>query len=155
MFLTNFLLLVSRGRSYYLAPAYPMLLAARSAWLEDWNYGLALPAPARGVLASLLVIAAAAAVLLAKPVAPIHSQVWDVATQVSDVFVEMVGWPELAQVYAELPADEKPATAILAGRLNNPDHIVNEESTYHSYFYVCRHPRHAWDELWPDMRWYQ
>ena len=37
MYLTTFLLLaVSRGRSYYVAPAYAMLLAAGAVWLEGW-----------------------------------------------------------------------------------------------------------------------
>ena len=37
MYVTTFLLLVvSRGRSYYVAPAYAMLLAAGAVWLEGW-----------------------------------------------------------------------------------------------------------------------
>jgi 4-amino-4-deoxy-L-arabinose transferase-like glycosyltransferase len=122
MFLTTFLLLlVSRGRSYYLAPAYPMLLAAGSAWLESWLGSLARPRFLwmRGSLAGLLALGAVAGVLLTEPITPIHSPVWNVAIHVSDVFVEMVGWPELVQdvakVYASIPADEKAGTVILAG----------------------------------------
>jgi hypothetical protein len=29
-------LMAARGRDYYLAPAYPMLLAAGAAWSENW-----------------------------------------------------------------------------------------------------------------------
>jgi hypothetical protein len=122
MFLTTFLLLlVNRGRSYYLAPAYPMLLAAGATWLENWLDGLRQPRALlmRSVLGSMLTVGAVVAALLTKPVAPIHSWIWEIASQTSDVFVEMVGWPELAQqvaeVYAKLPADEKAVTAILAG----------------------------------------
>jgi 4-amino-4-deoxy-L-arabinose transferase-like glycosyltransferase len=122
MFLTTFLLLlVSRGRSYYLAPAYPMLLAAGSTWLESWLGRLARPRLVwmRGALAGLLALGGVAGALLTEPVAPIHSPVWNVAIHVSDVFVEMVGWPELVQdvanIYAKIPAANKAGTAILAG----------------------------------------
>lgn len=122
MYLTTFVLLfVARGRAYYLAPAYPMLLAAGSAWLESWIHTL----PRRGarlaqaVLATLLLLGAIGGVLLTKPVAPINSPIWDVTVRLNDNFVEMVGWPELAQqvadIYEALPAEEKATTAVLAG----------------------------------------
>jgi 4-amino-4-deoxy-L-arabinose transferase-like glycosyltransferase len=122
MFLATFLLLlVSQGRSYYLAPAYPMLLAAGSAWLESWLGGLARPRFVwlRGTLAGLLALGGVAGALLTEPVTPIHSPVWNVATKVNDGFVEMIGWPGLVQdvanVYAKIPAGEKAGTVVLAG----------------------------------------
>jgi 4-amino-4-deoxy-L-arabinose transferase-like glycosyltransferase len=122
MFFTAFLLfLVTSGRSYYLAPAYPMLMAVGAVWLESRlaslsHTGMLL---SRSTLALMLGVGGVAGVLLAKPVSPIHSPVWKVATGISDVFVEMVGWPDLAQevskVYEGIPDAEKPSTGILAG----------------------------------------
>ena len=76
MYVTTFLLLVvSRGRSYYVAPAYTMLLAAGAVWLEGWlrNRTPAVRRIAVGVVCVLVVIGAAAGVALVKPVAPINS----------------------------------------------------------------------------------
>jgi hypothetical protein len=57
--------------------------------------------------------------LLALPVAPINSPLWKTASDINGELKEMVGWPEMvesvATIYAALPADEKPVTAILAG----------------------------------------
>ena len=122
MFLTTFvLMLVTRGRAYYVGPAYPMLLAAGAAWVESWLHTLS-PRKARwgqAGLAALLLVGAVVAVLLIKPVVPINSPLWDVVVEVSDTTSEMVGWPDLVQqvadIYAGLPVEEQAATAILAG----------------------------------------
>ncbi|HZU86755.1 MAG TPA: glycosyltransferase family 39 protein [Anaerolineaceae bacterium] len=110
MFLVTFaLLFFTRGRGYYLAPAYVMLLAVGSIWLEGRISG-ALWVLAGGIVFGLLLI---------KPTAPINSLLWDVAIELSDNFVEMVGWPEMteqvAAIYATIPEAEKPLTVILVG----------------------------------------
>ena len=122
MFLVTFVLLfATQGRFYYLSPAYPMLLAAGSVWFEGW---LANRAPGtgrwvKGAAWAMLFIGGAIGVLVAKPVAPIHSPVWEIATDINETFVEMVGWQDLvaqvAEVYATIPEEEKPRTAIVAG----------------------------------------
>ncbi|MFO7681207.1 MAG: glycosyltransferase family 39 protein [Chloroflexota bacterium] len=122
MFLTTFvLLMVTRGRAYYVGPAYPMLLAAGAAWVESWLHTLSLQG-ARWVQAGLVVmllLGSVVAVLLVKPVVPINSALWDVVSQISDTNSEMVGWPDLAQqvadIYGGIPAAQQATTAILAG----------------------------------------
>jgi 4-amino-4-deoxy-L-arabinose transferase-like glycosyltransferase len=121
MFVVTFmLLLVSRGRGYYIGPAYVMLLAAGAAWFEHW---LELRSErtrrlGSGLAWTVLAIGGLAGISIAKPVAPINSQLWQVTSGINDIYVEMVGWEDLtaqvAKVYQSIPEDEKPRTVIYA-----------------------------------------
>jgi 4-amino-4-deoxy-L-arabinose transferase-like glycosyltransferase len=122
MYLIPFvLLLVAQGRSYYLAPAYPMLIAAGAIVWEQWLPSL--PAPtARLVRRVTWGGLAAGGVLFGPvmlPVAPVNSGLWGLTSRMHDNFVEEIGWPELAEtvaaIYHTLPADAQPRTAILTG----------------------------------------
>ena len=122
MFLTTFvLLMVTRGRAYYVGPAYPMLLAAGAVWVESWLHTLSPRGGRWGQigLAALLLVGGVVAVLLIKPIVPIDSPLWDVVVEISDTNSEMVGWPDLVQqvadIYAGIPAAQQATTAILAG----------------------------------------
>jgi 4-amino-4-deoxy-L-arabinose transferase-like glycosyltransferase len=113
------LFIITQGRSYYLAPAYPMLvvagvvtwgrwLAARPAWQAHVLQGITWASlAAGGVIFGALLL----------PVASINSDLWDTASDIHDNFVEQIGWPELAQTVAEiyntLPAEEQARTGIL------------------------------------------
>ena len=119
--ITFLLLLVMQGRSYYLAAAYPMLLAAGAVVWERWL--VARPASqarwARTVTGVALGISLLSSVLLMTPVAPVNSALWEVTNSIHDNFREQIGWPELvetvAQIYNELPEEERVKTAILTG----------------------------------------
>lgn len=111
---------LASARDYYLAPAYPMLLAAGAVVLEQ---GIARLRPrmamlARGATALVLLAALVTTALVALPLAPIGSQGWRIARHFHDNFAEQVGWPELvaqvAVVYRALPAQERARTAIYA-----------------------------------------
>ncbi len=115
------LFLLARGRFYYMAPAYPMLLAAGSVVAERWIASLARGA-ARVVAASLWIGLAAGAVMggiLMLPIAPIGSAVWNFTSEVHDNFTEQIGWQELTQevarIYMALPPAERESTGILTG----------------------------------------
>lgn len=122
LFVTPFLLLwLAQGRGYYLAPAYPMLLAAGAVWTECWLQTLA-PGAAQRVKLTVkigLAVGAVITALLTLPLTPVNSPVWQVADGIHENFREMVGWPELvatvADIYAKLPAEERAHTAILTG----------------------------------------
>ncbi|MFT3897954.1 MAG: glycosyltransferase family 39 protein [Thermomonas sp.] len=111
---------LSKARDYYLAPAYPMLLAAGCVALAT---GLArlrprFAMPAR-IAAGLVACAAfVLAVVVALPVSPVGSEGWRIARRAHDNFAEQVGWPELvaqvAAVYRALPEAERAHTAIFA-----------------------------------------
>jgi hypothetical protein len=115
------LLLIAQGRSYYLAPAYPMLIAAGAVVWERWlaRLSAARARLARGLTWAALAAGGLFAVPLMLPIAPVNSGLWDLSSQVHDNFVEQIGWPELAEtvaaIYSSLPAEQQPRTGILAG----------------------------------------
>jgi 4-amino-4-deoxy-L-arabinose transferase-like glycosyltransferase len=115
------LMLVAQGRSYYLAPAYPMLIAAGVVVWEGWLARLAARRAGlmRGLTWAALAVGALLFIPIMLPVAPVNSGLWDFASQVHDNFVEQIGWQDLteaaADIYLALPAEERPSSAILAG----------------------------------------
>lgn len=113
---------IARGRDYYVAPAYPMLMAAGAVWGEAWMRSLQ-PAGQRRILRATWITLAIGAVTVAcvvLPVAPINSQWWRVADTVNGgCFNMQIGWPELARtvagVAASLPSDQRAHMGIIAG----------------------------------------
>ena len=120
MYVIPFLIyLITRGRSYYLAPAYPMLIAAGAVIWERW---LESPVPNRVQSMfrptwTALVIGALVSGALALPIAPINSLLWNITSEVHDTFTEQIGWPEMiatvAGIHANLPEEEKIRAGIL------------------------------------------
>jgi hypothetical protein len=115
------LFLVNRGRAYYVAPAYVVLLAAGCVGFESWLEPRAKKARRLGfgLLWGAQVIGSLIAIVLMKPIAPINSPLWEITSGINEDVVEMVGWPDLteqvAKIYQSIPDEEKPRTAILAG----------------------------------------
>ncbi|HLH74933.1 MAG TPA: glycosyltransferase family 39 protein, partial [Chloroflexota bacterium] len=115
------MLFAAPGRSYYLAPAYPVLLAAGSVAGERWLASL--PTNWSWIVYEVtwggLAIGGLLGVALVLPIAPVNSGLWRVTSAVHDTFVEEIGWPDLvdsvAVIYGTLPPDEKSGAAILAG----------------------------------------
>jgi 4-amino-4-deoxy-L-arabinose transferase-like glycosyltransferase len=122
MFVTAFVLFfAARGRSYYMAPAYPMLLAAGAV---AWERRLVASSPRsarirRAIRWSAIVIGAAIAIALVVPIPPVGSAWWKLSDKVQDDWREEVGWQDLvsevAQVRDALPSDERASARILAG----------------------------------------
>jgi len=115
------LFLVAKGRDYYLAPAYPMLLAAGAVWGEGWvgsRQRSTQTAIMRTVWSSLAV-SALVAFSLTLPMAPIQSAWWRFADAANNCFNSEIGWPELvatvAHVRDSLPAEERAGVRVLAG----------------------------------------
>ncbi|MBK8903145.1 MAG: glycosyltransferase family 39 protein [Anaerolineaceae bacterium] len=106
---------LSQGRFYYLAPAYPMILAGGAVWGERWLARLSADRQKLWgrVTWGLLAVGAAIGVALALPVAPINSALWDVTSDVHDNFAEQIGWAEMAQNVATIYAQEAPNHANL------------------------------------------
>ncbi|MFN2194819.1 MAG: glycosyltransferase family 39 protein, partial [Anaerolineales bacterium] len=121
-FLVTFgLLWIAQSRSYYVGPAYAMLLAAGAAGLDAWLVGKgkllrrSMQVAAWGLLLVGLVVGA----VLVKPIAPINSGLWEITSSVSGEAVEMIGWDDLtaqvAEIYQTIPENERGRTVILAG----------------------------------------
>lgn len=114
------LFIIAKGRSYYMAPGYPMLLAAgavveerwisslTSGWSRLWRVGTF----------ALLGLGAVFEVPLVTPIAPINSWLWNMATKLNEDFKDEIGWPELvaevARIRNTLPTDEQAETGVLA-----------------------------------------
>ncbi|HEV7220703.1 MAG TPA: hypothetical protein VGN39_17670, partial [Terriglobales bacterium] len=115
------LFIIVKGRSYYLAGAYPMLYAAGSVWGEQWlaslRRGATVAIRALAWTALMADIAIMGAVAL--PIARVNSKWWNVAVKANGDLREEIGWPELVQTVAKirdsLPAQERAHVGVLAG----------------------------------------
>ena len=114
------LLAIAKGRDYYLAPAYPMLLAAGAVFGEAWVDTKSPRARKRITRATWISFTVGALMVFALtlPMAPIQSAWWRVADGVHGNFNMEVGWPELAatvaQVRDSLPPEERSGVRVLA-----------------------------------------
>ncbi|HST29097.1 MAG TPA: glycosyltransferase family 39 protein [Rudaea sp.] len=111
---------LARGRGYYLAPAYPMLLAAGAVAAERW-FATMRPRSMKMCRAGLHTVLAAgglSSAAVALPIAPVNSAGWRISRAVHDNFAEQIGWQELARhvaaIYRSLPEEERAHAAILA-----------------------------------------
>ena len=116
------------GKPYYLAPAFPVLLAAGGCAVERWIR----PAAARAAALVALLASGAAVAPLAIPVLPISGLLrWQAALGVKpsvgetldpgalpQLFADQTGWPELVRsvdaAWRTLPPDDRAHGAILA-----------------------------------------
>ncbi len=122
MYLVPLLLFVLvQGRSYYLAGAYPMLLAAGCVAIEQFMHrqgplraGYALTGTA--LLTVWVVAMAIGSGLIGLQFAAVNSTGWRISRAAHDNFAEQIGWPELveevARIYHDLPPAERARTAV-------------------------------------------
>jgi Dolichyl-phosphate-mannose-protein mannosyltransferase len=113
---------LARGRDYYLAPAYPMLLAAGAVCGEQWVRSLSsrIAATVRGITWRTLAVAGLCTAAVTLPLAPLNSGWWRAVDYVNGGNFNMqIGWPELAATVAHvrdsLPVREQANLGILAG----------------------------------------
>ncbi|CAG0947968.1 hypothetical protein ANRL1_04769 [Anaerolineae bacterium] len=115
------LFLIAKGRSYYLAATYPMLIAAGAVVMERWIARLSIgwSRLVRAITAIAFAGGGAIFAAIALPIAPINSAWWNTVTKINGEFKEEIGWPELvetvANIYAALPVEERGHTGILTG----------------------------------------
>jgi Dolichyl-phosphate-mannose-protein mannosyltransferase len=118
---------IGRGRPYYLAPAYPLLMAGGAVALEAW-----LPRLARPAFAALVLAVAVLTAPLFLPVLPIQDFIaYERAIrfrpstgerlrlgELPQYYADMFGWPELAaavgKAYQALPPDERKRAVFFA-----------------------------------------
>jgi hypothetical protein len=116
-----FIYLFTQGRAYYLACAYPMLIAAGAVvWQRRLEKLSEQKARARLRLTwAEMALGALLGAFLALPIAPINSGWWNVVSKVHDTFTEQIGWQDMVQtvagIYDTLPEAYKAQAGILAG----------------------------------------
>lgn len=116
-----FIYLFTQGRSYYQASAYPMLFAAGAVAWQGWLERLSIQRSriVFGGTWTLIAIGSVVGCALSLPIAPINSPLWNITSEVHDIFTEQIGWHEMIQtvagIYEDLPSDEKSHAGILAG----------------------------------------
>lgn len=130
--LTFAILLATQGRTYYLAPAFPMLLAGGSVAFEGW-----LSAPRmtwlRVFYLALLIVGGIATMPLFLPVLQPEDYVQYARvlgmrqprienfqeSPLPQLFADRFGWPEMAQtvaqVYQSLPPEDQTRAVVMAG----------------------------------------
>ena len=113
---------LAKGRDYYMAPAYPMLLAAGAVWAEQWISRISPMAavPVRRTTWRVLAVGGAITAGVALPIAPLNSQWWRIADHMNGGnFSSQVGWPDVVEKVAKirdaLPAEDRATLGILAG----------------------------------------
>ena len=123
------LLLITNGRFYYLAPAYPMLLAAGAVVIEKWTSqprrGWLRPAYAGLVAVTGAIIALNSLPLLPPPEYIAYTRFMGISqpkfenrksSELPQFLADRFGWPEIvaatAKVYNDLPPAQKARTAI-------------------------------------------
>ncbi len=122
MFVIPFILFYkTQGRGYYLAPAYPMLIAGGSVWVGSWIASLS--TWKRRLSQGFTWVGLAAGFLvffwIVMPVVPINSHMWKYRAKINPEFSEEIGWQDMvgtvAKIYASLLPEEQAVTGILAG----------------------------------------
>ncbi len=102
------LFLIARGRSYYMAPVYPMLLAAGAVMIPWRRLTI--------VAAAVSLLAGASIALAILPLAPVDSPLGQFAIRENGDLKEEIGWPEMtaevARIWKTIPAEEQKRTAI-------------------------------------------
>lgn len=126
-------MMLLKGKDYYLAPIYPMLFAAGAVLWEKWtNSGFPVRA-FRYALPSFVLVGGIISAPLALPILPpeeIPSYMRvlgigmsrtenDMSSEIPQHFADQFGWEEMvstvARVYDSLPPDQRAKTAILGG----------------------------------------
>lgn len=120
MYLIPFVLFILlKGRGYYLAPAYPMLLAAGMVITENWSLRLRpwISSMVKGLSYVLMAIGAVFIFALAMPIGPVTSEWWQFASAANSDLKEEIGWPELVATVAtirdNLPQNDRAHVGVL------------------------------------------
>ena len=104
---------IGQGRDYYMAPAYPVLLAAGALVAERWSRAWRIATWSAVAVGGLVV----AAVIL--PIAAVNSPWFEFASKNNGDLREEIGWPEFVQQIAavrdQLPAEDRARLGILTG----------------------------------------
>jgi 4-amino-4-deoxy-L-arabinose transferase-like glycosyltransferase len=118
---TLLLMIVARGRTYYMSPAYPMVWAAGAVWGEGWLAAMRRWRARVIASAAWAMVAAGVVFTIAYylPIAPVNSSWWARASALQETYFGEIGWPELVQETARirdsLAPEQRERLGILTG----------------------------------------
>jgi Dolichyl-phosphate-mannose-protein mannosyltransferase len=128
--------LASQGRGYYLAPAYPMLIAGGAYYIGERVRNLT-PAQRNDRYSWLyysLIIGGLCAASFTLPVMPVNSFWWKLADNIHQLYRDEVGWPEMVKTVADIrdtvPVEERSRLGILAANYGEASAINIYGPTY-------------------------
>lgn len=128
--------LIARGIFYYLAPAYPMLIAMGAGAFERWTARLRRPW-GRVLEAALFIGIASAGVYGCVFVLPLasHGPLMHWALEKNDALREEIGWDDLVKTVADirdsLPAEQRENVGVLVGNYGEQGAIEILGRAYH------------------------
>ena len=137
MYLIPFALFwLGKGRNYYMAPAYPMLMAMGATWAAHWL--ATLPKLARRTIAGLfftgLAVVSAYVCAIVLPLAP-SGRLRAFALEHNEDLREEIGWTETVRTVAairdSLPADQQAHLGITVGNYGEQGAIEMLGPAYH------------------------
>jgi hypothetical protein len=158
------LFMLFKAKSYYLAPAYPMLVAAGGAAIAAWCERLATPRRqlvTKALIMAIVLLFGALLTPIALPVLSPQSQVEYLAhlgfepskTEVAHVgplqqiWGDQFGWPELvddiAEIYWALPEEERSRTGIFASNYGEAGAINLFGPQHDLPPAICAHQTHS------------
>jgi hypothetical protein len=132
-FIPLFIFLMMKGKSYYLSPAYPVLLAGGSVAFENMLAKRQISWP-KYVFPGLLVATSIITLPLWLPVFSVQNTIRYGISAIRYDYREMIGWEDLvksvSRVYDGLPPDERSLTSIITGNYGEAGAINHYGSAY-------------------------
>lgn len=137
--------MVTGGKAYYVAPMYPVLLAAGAVWFEG------LSRTWKSLIAGFAVVGVLAGMIIALPVVPVD-QVHSV--DATGELGETVGWPllidEIEAAYQRIPTDARDQTIVFTGSYGEagavdvlgPDLGLPQAYSGHNNYWIWGPPAH-------------
>jgi hypothetical protein len=117
-FIPLVIFLIMKGKSYYLSPSYPVLLAGGSVAFENLSAQRQISWP-KYAFASLLVATSIIALPLWLPVFSVNNSIQYGIMSIRYDYREMIGWEDLvksvSRVYDDLSSGERSHTSIITG----------------------------------------
>jgi hypothetical protein len=128
-----FIFLIMKGKSYYLSPSYPVLLAGGSVAFEIILEKRQINWP-KYVFTGLLVATAIITIAWWLPVLSVKNTIRYGIMSVRYDYREMIGWEDLvktvSQVYNDLPSSERSQTTIITGNYGEAGAINHYGTAY-------------------------
>jgi 4-amino-4-deoxy-L-arabinose transferase-like glycosyltransferase len=115
---TFFLFVIGKGRGYYMAPGYPMLLAAGAVIYESWLQRQRFAQQFRVITLTAFALGGIVVAAVLLPIPQPGTRWFAITTKINGDLREEFGWTELteevARIYQSIPAEQRESVGIFA-----------------------------------------